>query len=417
MKKIIIFVVFLCLLVGCKNADGNIYEASKIAKTNYKNVIGSEFKDLILDENLALALLDFSFDSSSKILKNENSLYSPISFFMALAMLSHITSDNTSNEIVHALKVNEIDSLEDGCYDLIKKLSFENRIGKLSFANSIWLNRLYTYKNEPLKILAEKYFTSSYSVDFKDKNTKNLLTEWALKNTGGKIGEGSFDDLKPETMIVLLNAIYFYDEWKDTFEPDKTIIGPFNNSEETFDVKYMNQILSTTPYFKNTSYMSTSIRFKNDNQMVFVLPNNNVSVEDIIKDKAVLNESIMSIFSQNRTISDVYLKLPKFSFKSNLNLIDAAKAMGINEAFTNRAQFDSISDEDLFVYKIKQDSTIKVDEKGCEASSVTRIDVNPTSSGPSEYANFIIDRPFIFAILSPSRIPLFIGVVVNPDKA
>ena len=57
---------------------------------------------------------------------------------------------------------------------------------------------------------------------------------------------------------------------------------------------------------------------------------------------------------------------------------------------------------------------MEVDEKGTEAAAVTTIGVEVTSV-PPQSKQFIIDKPFIFAIRErTTNALLFIGQIVNP---
>ena len=69
--------------------------------------------------------------------------------------------------------------------------------------------------------------------------------------------------------------------------------------------------------------------------------------------------------------------------------------------------------KDFFVSKIAQKAKIKVDEKGTEAAAVTTIAVgNASIEKPIEWIEFIVDRPFVFAIRDRvSGMILFIGEV------
>lgn len=34
---------------------------------------------------------------------------------------------------------------------------------------------------------------------------------------------------------------------------------------------------------------------------------------------------------------------------------------------------------------------------------------------PNDYVNFVLDRPFVFEIMSETGIPIFVGIVNNPS--
>ena len=82
----------------------------------------------------------------------------------------------------------------------------------------------------------------------------------------------------------------------------------------------------------------------------------------------------------------------------------------------NAHDFSGLSRELMAITSIQQNLSIAIDEYGCEAAAFTKIDflrgVPPQGSD-----DFLLDRPFIFAITGGAGdAPLFIGVVNNPAK-
>jgi serine protease inhibitor len=72
--------------------------------------------------------------------------------------------------------------------------------------------------------------------------------------------------------------------------------------------------------------------------------------------------------------------------------------------------------EESKVGLIRQNSRIELDEKGVKAAAVTIIGgVRTTSIGPQATVNFVVNRPFHFAIVEKnSSTVLFAGTVVEP---
>ena len=54
-----------------------------------------------------------------------------------------------------------------------------------------------------------------------------------------------------------------------------------------------------------------------------------------------------------------------------------------------------------------------IDEEGCKAASLT-VMMYEGAVAPEDHAEFILDRPFIFEIMSDTGLPLFVGIVNNP---
>ena len=108
------------------------------------------------------------------------------------------------------------------------------------------------------------------------------------------------------------------------------------------------------------------------------------------------------------------ITLPKFTFSYEKYLNDQLQAMGMTDAFNPAlADLSGISDQNIFVSFVKQNTFVDVNEEGTEAAAVTTIGIELTSMPPS----YVIDEPFVFAIREKStNTLLFIGVVQNPSS-
>jgi serpin B len=75
------------------------------------------------------------------------------------------------------------------------------------------------------------------------------------------------------------------------------------------------------------------------------------------------------------------------------------------------ANLSRISDDDIFVSFVKQNTFVQVNEEGTEATAVTTIGIEFTS-----FTEFVVNRPFVFAIRErTSNTLLFIGKVMLPE--
>ena len=91
--------------------------------------------------------------------------------------------------------------------------------------------------------------------------------------------------------------------------------------------------------------------------------------------------------------------------------------LGLNELFTGEADLSGITDGDVAVSDVKQESHIEIDENGCKAAAYTKMDIMKMSMPVEmEKYNFNLDRPFLFVIESQDNAPLFVGTVYNPVK-
>lgn len=388
-----------------------------IAEPEYPTKIG--FEDL--DESFLKNLKDFSIKSSSLVLrgtdKNTNSLYSPISLSMALSMASETANEDTQKEILEALNMDNTEMVRSEIGKLFRRLYYHNEIGKLSLGNSLWLNNDVKFNNDLLDLLAKEYYASSFSLDFNDKESPKRISKWVSEQTGGKLGKNSDEfSLNPDDVMTLINTIYFYDEWVDSFNVENTNEDEFYLADGSrVKSDFMNMTYGSHSFVGADGYTVSNLKLKNGGQMVFVLPDKGVSPYDIVSDPELLEEALNALSTDKRQMGEVIFKIPKFNFSSSLELKDVCKPLGMENAFEITADFTNLSDtKPLFISNIKQNSTISIDEKGVEATAFTQIDYCEAAQ-PDGKAEMILNRPFIFAITGVDGLALFIGIINNPN--
>ncbi|HUT45571.1 MAG TPA: serpin family protein, partial [Sedimentisphaerales bacterium] len=113
---------------------------------------------------------------------------------------------------------------------------------------------------------------------------------------------------------------------------------------------------------------------------------------------------------------EVVVFVPKFKMTSQFSLASVLKSMGMNDAFSSKADFSGINGKrDLFISAVIHKAYVEVNEEGTEAAAATGVVMRLTSVGPAPIPVFRADHPFLFLIrdnLSGSI--LFIGRVANP---
>ena len=113
----------------------------------------------------------------------------------------------------------------------------------------------------------------------------------------------------------------------------------------------------------------------------------------------------------------VDLTVPKFDVSSGIDLKEGLEKLGITDIFSaEAADFSPLSPnpEGIFVSKAEQDTRVTIDEEGCRAASLTVI-AYCGSAMPQDETVLRFDRPFLFEIVSETGLPLFVGVVNQPQ--
>ena len=115
----------------------------------------------------------------------------------------------------------------------------------------------------------------------------------------------------------------------------------------------------------------------------------------------------------------VHVEIPKFDVNSDLDLIGTLTALGVTDVFsTEKADFSQILTDQLevSVSEVQHAARVKIDEDGCEAAAYTVIMLEKAMMIQQDRAEFILDRPFLFAVKSYSGAPLFTGIVNEPGE-
>lgn len=148
--------------------------------------------------------------------------------------------------------------------------------------------------------------------------------------------------------------------------------------------------------------------------MLLILPAEGVSISDAVTHLAANHQTCLDSMSRY----SVELALPKFRSEFKTSLKKTLKNMGMKRAFSNKAQFDGMSDDPLCIDNVVQKTYIKIDEEGAEAAAVTGISMMLTGMPrPLEKRVLNLDRPFIYMITDYTKDNiLFMGKVGNPNE-
>ena len=196
----------------------------------------SEAKDVEpVSGSLSESVNQFSYQSAAQILgregSGENGLYSPLSLYMGLAMLTESTQGETQRELLKVLQVEEAGELSQQTASLYQNQTVSNQIGTQTVSNSIWLNSDNQYNQSFLQELAEKYYAESYSVAFGTPDSAQSIANWVNRHTGGKLGgQAESFETKEHTAALLLNTVYLNTPWAQPFDSEKNTAGTFRQS-------------------------------------------------------------------------------------------------------------------------------------------------------------------------------------------
>jgi len=385
-------------------------------------------------------IYDFTEQSFAQIIRDnegKNLVYAPFNFYLSLSMLNELSEGEAKEEIHKALNISDAN---DNSSELITALfSLQERriwpmgftIGKLNINTSLWLNDELNYRDDLLNILKSRYNTEIFKGNLKDREFQDLMAKWVYENADFEFQPdhkkspdwtdpyASFD-MTDQFSFISFSTLDFYDEWMNQFDEEDTRTDTFFISDnEKISCDFMNMEIWDHPFMIGEDYISTTCFLKGGAEfMLFILPKEGLSVDDLTEEKGKLSEIIYYWTDEHDSAGKidggkVTLSVPKFSYENEIDLTPITKRLGINKVFEKNAKaFSSFSDEDIYISGIRQASKIEINEKGCSASSYTVIHA-VGSAGLRGEAEIILNRPFIY-ILYKDKIPFLAGVVRNP---
>ncbi len=111
--------------------------------------------------------------------------------------------------------------------------------------------------------------------------------------------------------------------------------------------------------------------------------------------------------------TDYWVTLPKFTSDSGIQeLIPALQSMGVSRMFTGTPDWPMFDNGDRHSVRfINHRVVVAVNELGTEAAAATAVG-GIGGAGPD--FTFVVDRPFLMAILDADDSVLFLGQVTDP---
>lgn len=375
-----------------------------------------------VDDWLIAANSGFAFKLYGQVLKQrggENVFISPASIMLALAMTYNGAEGETRKAMADALEVDSMspEEVNRAFADLRSTLANADPKLQLRIANSLWAKNSFTPKPTFIQRSKEYYAAEVASLDFASPAAPATINSWVKRNTEGRI-EGVVDRIKPETILFLINAIYFKGQWQVSFEKEKTKDDMFRLADGRQKKLPMMFQSRKYLYHKDEDFQAVALPYGNGRMSMYVFLPNESSTLDQFERK--LTRENWENWMRGFRLAPGDLTLPRFKIEYEVDLNDMLKALGMGEAFDPlRANFSGIAELNsgrIYLSKVRHKAFAEVNEEGTVAAAATAVEGVLTSvQQPQEPFIMKVDRPFFFAIRdNSSGIVLFMGSVANP---
>ena len=398
----IIGMMLLCLL-GCSDINFT------------RNIVG-DVLDTIEDpdvSSVASANTRFGFKLLQDLREREpggNIFISPLSISIALTMTYNGAVGETERAMAEVLEIDGLDLYTVNNSNAALRNSLENPDPKveISIANSIWSRQGVEFNSDFLERNRLFFEAEIASLDFNAPQAKETINDWVDANTNSKI-QKIVEEIDPQTVLFLINAIYFKGNWQDEFDKSRTRAGVFHLSDGSEKRVQMMHREGAYPYFRGKNFEAAGLPYSDGRVSMYIfLPNRDSNLDEFLDGLNAENwEYWISQFRGKRCD----MMLPRFRLEYEVKLNDTLKALGMEIAFNSgAADFSRMGPPSLFISKVQHKTFVEVNEEGTEAAAATVI-ILKKSTPPV----FRVDRPFFFAIYdAETQTILFMGIVTEP---
>jgi len=275
----------------------------------------------------------------------------------------------------------------------------------------LWVKKGMKLKPDGLTCVSSDFNVVLREVDFSQPDTKDIINKAVDVASHGLIKEVN-SDIQPLTQMLLTDILYFKAKWDERFYEEDTKERIFYGTKGKEKVPMMRKTDSLmfsetqTCQVVQLRYMCMSEQDKYFTMRIY-LPKEKCSISD------VLHELWNNEFYFDMTEEDVKLTLPKFTIKSNADMKQVLKDIGLECIFESADIVPGLVN-DVRIDDISQQVKIKVDENETEAAALTEMCVamGPPPTEIREPVIMNVNRPFMFEIAEEySNTILFTGII------
>ncbi|MEG4056710.1 MULTISPECIES: serpin family protein [unclassified Microcoleus] len=370
-----------------------------------------------VDARLVAANTKFGFNlfnTLSKQQPNKNIFISPTSVALALSMTYNGVSGETKQEMTKALELTKMSpkAINAANHNLQKSLQKDDPKIQVSIANALLVRQGFSLKPEFLQINQQYYQANLTEIDFdSSQEALSIINNWVSEKTHRKIDK-IVTKINPNTLLFLINAIYFKGNWETPFDQSKTANKTFYLTDSSSKQHPMMSQMGSYRCYETETFQAVSLPYgkKGALSMYIFLPNSNTNLATFSQQ---LTPENWNKWMQEFRVKSGMIEIPRFKMEYEVQLKDTLIALGMAEFFGGlKTDFSPMTDSQVAVESVKHKTFVEVNEEGTEAAAVTVIEM--TRSMPAFEMN--VNRPFFCAIRdNTTGTILFMGTIVDPQ--
>jgi serpin B len=372
----------------------------------------------------ATARSDFAtrlYDKLAEAEPGKNLFLSPFSIRVALAMCAVGARGETRKVLADLIGAPENVEEQNRLYaELLKSVNGEGgRAFQLVTANALWGRQGFHFKADFKKAVAAFYDGAFNEVNFVAQPDKAMETinAWVSDKTREKIKDLIHRDfITPDTRLILTNAIYFKGQWDKHFKEADTREEDWHGPKVTRKVPMMHQD-SSHLYCEGDDFQALDLPYQGEQlSMLVVLSKTKDGLASLEREWAA-NGTFQQVTTGLRHEETVLVSLPRFKMETAFQLKPVLCNLGVELAFSIRADFSGISEERLMISEVVHKAFVEVNEEGTEAAAATAVGMilEAAFRPHQEPKVFKADHPFLFFIRDrKTNVVLFSGRVLDP---
>ena len=343
---------------------------------------------------------------------DENVLLSPTSILMALGMTENGASGDTLSQMEGiangGVKVGQMNTV----MAYLRERMIESPDVKWNVANSIWLKDIDDLELDPefADTVIAHYRAEVWKSKF-DQGTVDDINSWVNMNTDGMIDE-VINNISPDTLMYLINAISFDGVWEEQYEDDKIKEGyDFNNADGSISSVTMLSSKENKYFMLGDGEGFVKPYKGGEFSFVGILPKEGESTSEYLNK---IRDLDFAKAVREAKDEEVRVKIPEFENDYGTDLAKTYNNMGMTEPFGVNADFSDMlvnGGDEIYIGAIIHKTHIEVDRKGTRAAAVTAVDMRVKGAIMEEMPkSIVLDRPFVYAIVdNQTGLPVFLG--------
>jgi len=394
--------------------------------------------DLSIDAAIVKGNNEFALCLYAAILNQSGNLFfSPYSIFSALAMVYAGARSETALQMAGALHLPLDQARVHAAFSALNqrlRSAGPAEFYQLSVANALWGADGIGFHTDFLKTVQENYGTAVRELNFEHnaEGARLTINQWVENETKRKItGLVPAGGIRPDTLLIVTNAIYFNAKWHDPFEEWLTSTADFTvasadsrrdalgfwrgsfKRKRRVSVPFMQQ-LDRFSYMEDAEFQAVELPYAwKEMSMVIMLPRRVDGLPAL--EQSLTPEKVSAVFSTPGQ-QLVKIKLPKFKLTEDVDL-GGLLSDRMPVAMSDAADFSGMADRrNIFISGAIHKAYINVDETGTEAAAATAVAVCGAALNPPKPVEFRADHPFLFLIRDRrTNLILFIGRLTDPS--